>query len=169
MRGPAPLLALLLLTAALSGCVVADNLQRFVHRLQGQPELQERELLNEALDFSPADAEPGVPPQTRAAYNFTVPVGSTALRLDVSVTFDSPLPSGLPPLPSLPVQPPGPRGQASVAFDLPDGSTRTLNFTQTGAQSATANPPLAGAWGARVEASGQGRVRVLAVGTVPVA
>jgi hypothetical protein len=164
-RGRAVLLALPLLTAALSGCTVADDFNRFVHRLQGQPELQQRELLNEALDFTIAEAEPGVPPAKRANYNFTVPTGSRDLRVDVSVTFDPFPPS---PAPPLPVPLPGPQGQVSALVKAPDGSTRNLNFTMTGGQSVNATPPLAGAWGVHVDAFGMGRVRVIALGTVPV-
>lgn len=161
-RGPVlgRVLVVAALTAALSGCTVLDDLQR---RLAGQPRFVEVELLNEEFLFSPQDLDPGPPPAARGDFTFTVAPGTTDLRVEVAAFFE---PLVDPPAP-LPLPMPGPQGQASVAITPPEGERRSVNFTENNAESFSVTPPAAGPWGVHVEALGQGRVRVLALATVP--
>ena len=158
----APLLLLPLLTAGLAGCTVLDDLGRLVDRAQGRVRYADVEVLNEEVAFGLNDT-PAPPPAVGRAttLNFTVPADATALRVDVSVAFESP--SGLPPLGGVP------RGRVEVEVRSPARAEGNATFTETAVETFTTDAPPSGLWGVHAESVGQGRFRVVAVVTRPVA
>lgn len=158
-RGLAVALALPLLAAALSGCTALQDLQRAVDRAQGRPEFVEVERLNEDLAFAPTDA-PSPPPAIgrRTVLNFTVPAGATALRAEVTVTFENPAPV---PFPSG-----APQGRVVANLIAPgEASGANVTFDESGAETFSVDGPEAGEWGVVLDTFGQGRVFVLAFTT----
>lgn len=158
--GPGPRAALLLplLVAALSGCTVYNDLQRFLNRAQGRPEFADMEKLNEEVVFAVNDPPTPPAPGRVTALNFTVAPGATRLHIDITVSFDGPLPA---PLPA--------RGRVNVSIAPPSAAPTNLAFTETSAQAYDRDGPAQGTWGVRVETVGQGRVRIVAVSREPVA
>lgn len=154
-RGLALLLLLPLLTAALAGCTVANDLQRFLDRAQGRVQYVDVERLNEEVPFAPTDA-PAPPPRQGhlTVLNFTVPAGARSLRLEVTVTFADTLP--------LPVPAGIPHGQVIASLVSPDREEGNATFLEDGVESFSVEGPAVGEWGLELETFGQGVAFVLA-------
>jgi hypothetical protein len=163
-RRTALLLLLPLLVAGLSGCTVYNDLQRFLDRARGTPELAPRTLLDEQVAFAPTDTA-GSPPQAGKAvrFNFTVPEGARDLSVDITVVFATPAPA------PLPVEPPEgvPRGAVNVTVLPPTGPSRFFAFSEDGARVFGDEGPRAGAWAVLVEAVGRGRVELVGTAIAP--
>lgn len=162
MARRAVLLLLPLLVAALSGCTVYNDLQRFINRAQGGPEFDPRTLLDTRVDFGPADVPSGLPATVgkTARLNFTAPAGARDLTISLTVTFSTPAPPVAPP-----VEPP--RGDVNITVIPASGPVRVYEFTSDGRAAFSAEQPSAGAWAVLVVARGQGRVDVLATASLP--
>lgn len=152
----APLLALPLLAAALAGCTVTSDLQRFLDRAQGRVEYADVDVLGEQVDFALTDA-PAPPPAEGhlTVVNFTVPAAARSLRLEATVAFDQgPQP--------LPVALPAPQGQVRVLLVSPLREEGNATLTADGAEVLSVDDPAPGEWGVEVESFGQGSVYLFA-------
>jgi hypothetical protein len=144
--------------------MAADDLTRFVDRLQGHPQYAAVQRLDEELAFNASDAvRPGPPPGVgRAAnYTFDLPPGAQRLTVDVAVGFDAapapaPLPAGLP------------QGNVTATIAGPGTPATVFAFSATGAQTLDVPSPSPGTWSVAVQALGQGRVHVTATSVEPV-